>query len=273
MDAALGQHAQLRPCPRCGPLSRLRAREGALHEAICARCLGRYLPSDARETMLSELQIDDTILREMLASFAGEKLTCPGCGFATSEIRLRGRHAAMCTGCGGMWLDQGDLSKVTEERLREVGVTERTEDELPAKPPRFSDHDNRRVARGYRAVQLALVAGWLGGLAALKLWADHVGLDPGLRAMYSVMGTCGYFLWFLPTLAARRKKRFLRIFAANVLGLLLPPVWFLVGTSAIVTPNLQEPDRLTPRGERSTRRLGAAPEKTTAKGRRGPAAR
>lgn len=230
----------LRPCPRCGPDAALVPHEGTLHESICPRCLGRFLPSDARETLLGELQIDDVTLREMVKTFAGERLVCPGCGFKTSAIRLRGRSAGMCTGCGGMWLDQGDLSKVTGERLREVGVSERDQALLPPRPPLQMPDLPPKVARGYRAVQVGLFVGWAGLMGLLKLALDFSGAPVNQRLFSSLVVSSAYLVYFMPTLVARRKRAFLSLFVANLFSALFPPLWLYVAAKSVTAASLDE---------------------------------
>jgi hypothetical protein len=235
---------ELRPCPRCRPQARLSPREGHFLEAICERCLGRYLPLDAREALFADLQIDEEMLRDMLESFVGEQLQCPGCGFKTREIQLRGRRAHFCRGCGGCWLDQGDLSRVTQAQVREVGVTDRDPSSLPeVAAPRWEGRMPPAYGPWWRGIRLGLVGGWvwlLGLVAALTV------LFPGMsdKLVYNmVMATSAWIVWFLPTVFGRRKKTLPKLFGWNLLALALPPLWLWLLPSAIMAPGVEEPER------------------------------
>jgi uncharacterized protein len=40
-------------------------------------------------------------------------MRCPKCGFELEEILLRGVKIDKCFGCGGLWLDAGELDELT----------------------------------------------------------------------------------------------------------------------------------------------------------------
>lgn len=112
-------------CPRCPASeegSALAPGFGALHEDVCPRCQGRFLPAPAVERVLvDEHGLSTAVLREMVALFASrERLPCPGCGSKLSPIQVRGVRIDLCTGCGGAWLDAGELTRLGEGRHEEL---------------------------------------------------------------------------------------------------------------------------------------------------------
>ncbi len=106
-------------CPRC-PSSPLRRAQGALHEDVCATCQGRYLDGD---TLLSlcerHLRIGGDIVRELSQS-GPRRLICPGCRQKMTLTMMRGVQVDLCGGCGGAWLDAGELSSLTRGGVNEV---------------------------------------------------------------------------------------------------------------------------------------------------------
>ena len=225
----MGFIEELRPCPRCPPPSRpLAPQQGHFLEAICTHCRGRYLPLDAREALFADLQIDDDMLRDMLESFVGDQLQCPGCGFKTREIQLRGRRAHFCRGCGGCWLDQGDLSRVTKHEVREVGVTDHDPSLLPdVAPPSWEGRRPPTYGPWWRGIRLGLLGSW--SLLSLVLFVLAV-LFPHLedRLAYNlIMASSAGVLWFLPTIFGRRKKTLPKLFGLNLAALLFPPLSLL----------------------------------------------
>lgn len=125
-------------CPRCSV--ELLAGHGALHEHVCGRCQGRFLPADVTERLvISELGIEREVLLELVGHFAGERLLCPGCGQRSHPITLRGVCLDFCVGCGGLWCDAGELRRLSSERYEEIQATPAAADDahptLPAGKP------------------------------------------------------------------------------------------------------------------------------------------
>lgn len=46
-------------------------------------------------------------------------MQCPRCGIPLSEAQRAGMPLSVCTTCGGVWLDRGDLARL-RNRLREM---------------------------------------------------------------------------------------------------------------------------------------------------------
>jgi Zn-finger nucleic acid-binding protein len=80
-------------------------------------------------------------------------MKCPKCDALLNEVTRAGVLVDVCPRCLGMWLERGELEKVTA-RLREV---ERDEDDRyaprPEYPPRYED-DPRRYPRKKRWTDL-----------------------------------------------------------------------------------------------------------------------
>ena len=110
-------------CPRCPTDAPLTTGHGALGEHICPRCNGRFLPPVLTERVLTrELGHTPEFLRALASHFAGARLTCPGCALKMSAVTLRGTPVDLCLHCGGLWLDRGELTRLTVGRHVEVDV-------------------------------------------------------------------------------------------------------------------------------------------------------
>jgi len=104
-------------CPRC---------DVALvaeppHGGRCPSCGGHHLDA-ADAGRLLEREVGRTIdeLKELAGMFAGEKLPCPGCGAEQSPITLRSVPVDLCLSCGGLWLDAGELTRLSNGRIKET---------------------------------------------------------------------------------------------------------------------------------------------------------
>jgi Zn-finger nucleic acid-binding protein len=115
-------------CPRCR--LELSPPAGGLGERLCNRCAGRFLePAGVTRLVVDEHGLDPAFLRELTSQFAGERAACPGCRSGMSPVQLRGGYVDLCEGCGGLWLDAGDLSRLGEGRWEEVMPSEEEHEE------------------------------------------------------------------------------------------------------------------------------------------------
>jgi hypothetical protein len=104
---------------------------GLLGEDVCRSCRGRFLAAGLTErVVVDELGVDRAMLRELVTHFSGARLRCCGCGASMRPLRLRGVVVDLCLACGGLWLDAGELSRMTGGRYDEVGAA--TSDVLPS---------------------------------------------------------------------------------------------------------------------------------------------
>ncbi len=108
-------------CPRCraAPLA---LAFGALREDVCPACRGRFVGAETVERIVVEQHgVSHAMLRELMALFASkERLVCPSCASKMSPVHLRGVRIDLCGGCGGAWLDAGELSRVSDGRFEEL---------------------------------------------------------------------------------------------------------------------------------------------------------
>jgi len=92
-------------CPRC--------REPALVDGGCPRCGGRLATAAEVESFLADRL---RISREMLVELAGAQGVdghpCPSCTRGTRRLTLKGMEVEPCLGCGCMWLDADEMSKM-----------------------------------------------------------------------------------------------------------------------------------------------------------------
>lgn len=86
----------------------------ALGDAPCPSCKGTFVPSEGVERLVHrELGLEISTLRELMGPHAGTQLKCPSCAFAMSHVQLKGVPLELCTGCGGVWLDEGELERLS----------------------------------------------------------------------------------------------------------------------------------------------------------------
>jgi|GEM_PF-1849671 len=105
-------------CPVC-PGQKLVANVGHLHESVCGHCSGRFLPRDAVEQLVGgEMGLSVADLRDRI----GDKRTqaCPSCRTSMAPVMLDDTIGELCPGCGGMWLDSGELSALSLGRYDEI---------------------------------------------------------------------------------------------------------------------------------------------------------
>jgi Zn-finger nucleic acid-binding protein len=116
-ELALEGAAGLR-CPDCEvPLDEER---GELHEAVCPDCGGRFLPRAAVERLVgAELGKSASELKEAAAGTRAVE-RCPSCDHKMSPVPVEDVIIGLCTGCGGAWLDEGELRAISGGRYAEL---------------------------------------------------------------------------------------------------------------------------------------------------------
>lgn len=102
------------PCPRCG--GALGPGSVAVAQWQCARCNGCWVSPDELAPLLLELGLDKDVLRAMADHFPGEGMLCPACQRVMAGARIKGVMLDVCHGCGGCWVDGGELGALTGGR-------------------------------------------------------------------------------------------------------------------------------------------------------------
>lgn len=116
-----------------------------MHEDVCPECRGRFLDGDTTVRLFSErLGISREIILE-LAREGPRRLTCPGCSRRMTLTLTRSVQVDLCGGCGGAWLDDGELTTLTGGTLVEV---RHPASPAPPLPPPKSLLDEARAAFG-----------------------------------------------------------------------------------------------------------------------------
>jgi hypothetical protein len=94
---------------------------GHLHEAVCCGCQSRFFAQDATLDLCARfLKVDPSTIRQATQHFGGRHITCPGCLRRMSQVPLRGALLDVCTGCGGMFMDKGLLTRITDGGVEET---------------------------------------------------------------------------------------------------------------------------------------------------------
>lgn len=113
-------------CPRCrGGLVPFSVTE--LSELRCAVCQGAWLDSPAVAALGEELGMRArTFIARMRTAFPPlwGALLCVRCGLRMSRIKLRNVEVDACRNCGGMWLDSGELGRVSRGKWGEPSAGE-----------------------------------------------------------------------------------------------------------------------------------------------------
>jgi Zn-finger nucleic acid-binding protein len=125
-------------CPRCDKQV-LEDGAGALGDAVCSSCHGRLVASPSSDELIErEAGLDTSQVRELAQQFSGPQLGCPRCRHKMSPVTLKGSPVDLCTGCGALWFDAGELEKLTAGRIAEPKVAP-VPPPKPAGPPRPAD--------------------------------------------------------------------------------------------------------------------------------------
>lgn len=53
-------------------------------------------------------------MAQVRQSSKSRNVLCPKCGNNLAEVKLKNVRVNRCTGCGGVWLDKGELEKLTQ---------------------------------------------------------------------------------------------------------------------------------------------------------------
>ena len=113
--------SSLHHCPRC-PDRVLASQVGAWLEDVCGSCNGRFLNGDTTLRLFEEhLRIGRAMLGELTLD-GPRRLACPGCGQKMTLTMARGIQVDLCGGCGGAWLDVGELAALSRGQVKEVAA-------------------------------------------------------------------------------------------------------------------------------------------------------
>jgi Zn-finger nucleic acid-binding protein len=108
-------------CLRCRD-QQLVEGSGVLQEAVCPGCRGRLLDGDATTRLLQDhCGLDRALVGELCAHFKG-RTPCPACGRGMSLVPVVGVAVDLCGSCGSLFLDAGELTRLSRGALVEVGA-------------------------------------------------------------------------------------------------------------------------------------------------------
>jgi Zn-finger nucleic acid-binding protein len=107
------------------------------------------LSSSGSERLLhEELHLDRATLVDIAQSFGGRRWGCPGCRSKMSSLMLRGVDVDLCFHCGSLWLDHGELERLSDRRYKSPLRQPSSSTDLPAKAtPQASANTVRLDAR------------------------------------------------------------------------------------------------------------------------------
>jgi hypothetical protein len=178
--------AALIKCARCHDPELTVA--GALSSMACPRCGGGFIPEDGTSRVLDELSHTTAQLRELAAVFGGTRLPCPACKSKMSPLQLRGVTLDVCFGCGGLWVDKGDLEAVSSGRYQMPAPTQPLAKATPAIVPAqgLVRVDERTLPRHITRAVLA-------GVGAVGLVWTLVGILPVTSGAAGLLALAGAF--------------------------------------------------------------------------------
>lgn len=161
---------------------------GVLSSVACPRCGGGFISEDGTSRLLDELGHSTAELRELAALFGGTRLPCPGCKSKMSPLQLRGVTLDVCFGCGGLWVDRGDLEAVSSGRYQMPAPTQPLLKATPAIIPAqgLVRVDERTLPRHISRAVLA-------GVGAVGLVWALVGILPMASGAAGVLALAGAF--------------------------------------------------------------------------------
>ncbi len=108
-------------CPVCarGGANVVLSAGASLDGSSCKRCGGTVLPTTGSERLLhEELALDRAALVDLAASFGGRRFACPCCDARMRTLMLRGVDVDLCFHCGALWLELGELERLSGNRHR-----------------------------------------------------------------------------------------------------------------------------------------------------------
>ncbi|HOP98692.1 MAG TPA: zf-TFIIB domain-containing protein [Verrucomicrobiota bacterium] len=74
----------------------------------CARCSGLWLPGAVVKAMLGRFAVPS-------ATATATTLQCPDDRSQLLAVKYRGVEIDVCSGCGGVWLDRGELERILRQ--------------------------------------------------------------------------------------------------------------------------------------------------------------
>jgi len=165
-------------CPACVGDGGVALQAGAdLDGCWCQRCGGVLLPATGSERVLHQLlALDRAALMELAEGFGGRRFACPWCTARMRCLVVRGVDLDLCFHCGGLWLETGELERLSGNRHTSPKVTTTTTTttsttQLQARPAAISVRADATVRLHVRSgmrrtVGSVVRAGGLGVLAA-----------------------------------------------------------------------------------------------------------
>ncbi len=100
-------------CPRDTlALTAFRA-PGGQHVDRCGHCEGLWLPAEVVSSIIGH-RPDTSRVSSVAGKPSFTRLCCPDDGSAMLALHLRGAEIDICSRCGGVWLDRGELEQILE---------------------------------------------------------------------------------------------------------------------------------------------------------------
>ncbi len=147
---------------------------GPLSSTVCSRCGGAVLATEGAQRLFDELGHTVQQLRELAELVAGQRFSCVSCASKTSPLVLKGAQVDLCFGCGALWVDRGELERISAARYTlpiPIAAPVVVKPSLP--PANAALVTLERRPRWFRAGRFAL-----GTASTLGLMLSAVGVAP-----------------------------------------------------------------------------------------------
>ncbi|MFZ9889214.1 MAG: phospholipid scramblase-related protein, partial [Myxococcota bacterium] len=105
-------------CPLCAVTLALPA--GRADAQTCSSCSGSFLEGEAALRLVrDDVGLAPALIPQLAAEGARSKLACPRCSAAMKRFVVKSVEIDWCEGCGGLWLDAKELSRLSRGKHEE----------------------------------------------------------------------------------------------------------------------------------------------------------
>ena len=118
-------------CPVCGHEA-LDPAGNDLGMSSCGRCEGDWIPPDSAARLIEgHLGLDRKMLPELESFTRADPIGCPSCDSPLTLLKLKGVSVDWCRSCDGLWLDSGELHRLSSGTWGRPRAEPKPMDRLP----------------------------------------------------------------------------------------------------------------------------------------------
>jgi hypothetical protein len=132
-----------------------------LVEERCAGCGGSLLAKESASVLVQDyLQIDATMLAELQSFTRATPLDCPSCSSPMLLLRLKGNDVDRCPSCEALWLDGGELQKLTAGRYGAAAAKSDSGSALPVLENLLGSLPRLKIRQDAEITASTVLVGW-----------------------------------------------------------------------------------------------------------------